>query len=64
MKWNLERIQKEVNDFAEHTRKVLGKDIYETTKELESCQITISTRMTVAKGKFEFRITKATVKLQ
>ena len=59
MEWNLKRIQNEVNDFAEHTRKVLGKDIYETTKELESCQITISTRMTVAKGKFEFRITKA-----
>lgn len=28
MEWNLERIQKEVNNFAEHTRKVLGKDIY------------------------------------
>lgn len=58
MEWNLERIQKEVNDFAEHTRKVLGKDIYETTKELENCPIAISPRMTVAKGKFEFRITK------
>ena len=36
MEWNLERIQKEVNDFSEHARKVSGKDIYETTKELEN----------------------------
>lgn len=64
MEWNLKRIQNEVNEFAKHTRETLGKDIYETTKELENCQITISSRMTVAKGKFEFRITKATVKLQ
>lgn len=34
-------MQKEVNDFAEHTRKVLGKDVYKTTKELEKCPIAI-----------------------
>ena len=62
MEWNLQRVQNEVNEFAQYTRETLGKDMYETTRKLESCQITISARMTVAKGKFEFRIKKENVK--
>ena len=54
MSWNLERIQKEIYVFTQHTREILGEDIYEVTNKLVKCPVEISTRMTRTKGSFEF----------
>ena len=55
MVWNLERVEQEVQIFADIAKNILG-DI-KAIEELRKCPIEISNRMTRTKGQFNFKYT-------